>query len=54
MNLRIAAILLSALLVLNIILFATGRTGSTLFWAVIAVMGIIAYFVFPKLKTKNI
>lgn len=50
MNLKIAAILLTAFLVINLILFALGKITGTLFWTVIIVVGIIAYVVFPKLK----
>ena len=44
----VIAIVLAALLVVNIALFAFGVIGVGIFWAVIAVAALITYIMFPK------
>ena len=47
---KILAFLLIFLLIANLILFALGKIGDMLFWVVIIVGAILAYFVMPKIK----
>ena len=52
-NLKIVGIVFLVILVLNIILFSFTIIGAGLFWIVILVCAVFAYFVLPKLKKQN-
>lgn len=50
MNAGIIAILLAAILVANLVLFALRRISGAVFWFIIIIIGFTAYFVLPRLK----
>ena len=51
-KIKILNISLVVVLLINMVLFALQKISNLQFWVVIAVIGIFAYFVMPKLK-KN-
>ena len=48
--LKILAIMMVCLLVANIVLFIMGRLSILLFWIIIIICAIIAFWVIPRLK----
>ncbi|PIN86326.1 hypothetical protein COV19_05980 [Candidatus Woesearchaeota archaeon CG10_big_fil_rev_8_21_14_0_10_44_13] len=50
MNLKAIAILLVALLIANLVLFALKLVNEAFFWSVIVIAAILAYFVLPRLR----
>lgn len=50
MNLKLAAVFLTVMLIANLILFALRRISDMTFWIVIIAIGAIAYFIMPRLK----
>lgn len=50
--LKILAVMVICLVVANIILYTIGRLSTLLFWIIIIVAAIIAYWIMPRLR-KN-
>ena len=48
--LKLSAIMMICLLVANIILFVMGKISNLLFWIIIIVCAIIAFWVLPRLN----
>ena len=42
---------LIVVLVVNMVLFALGKASQTTFWATIAIIGVFAYFILPRIKS---
>jgi hypothetical protein len=49
-TIKIAALALTVLVILNLILFAFGRINPLLFWLILAIIGLAAYKILPKFK----
>ena len=51
--LKLFAIFLLVLVILNLILFALGRITPYLFWFIIIISALIAYYVIPRIRLKE-
>lgn len=50
---KILSIILIAIVVLNLILFALGKITMYMFWLIILIIGVFVYFILPKIKNSN-
>lgn len=53
MRVKVVALTLALVVVVNLIAFALGWIGTALFWGVIIVVGLIAYFVLPGVAKRQ-
>ena len=51
-SLKIAAVILTVLLVFNLVLFAMQITDPLLFWLVLAFTALLAYYILPSIRKK--
>ncbi len=49
-TIQILSILLTILVIMNLILFVSGKINDILFWVIMGLSALVAYKVVPKLK----
>ena len=49
-SIKILAVVIAFLLVANIILFATKKINEIVFWIIIIISAVFAYWILPKIK----
>jgi len=50
---KFLVLLFVLLLILNITLFALGKIKEILFWIIIVIAAVFAYWILPKMKNRN-
>jgi len=52
-SVKIISVIILVILVVNIILIALGKIPIILFWVIIGLAAVFAYFILPKLQAKE-
>ena len=52
--LKLIAIVLMVIVIANLIFFALGKISAYLFWFIIIGTALIAFYIIPNIKTRNI